>query len=78
MGRFFSIAGHKDAVKAIRATLLTNHWLNVGIHEICPSQDEIRNKCKALSSGIVHTAIFVKNDLGHRNYYALTEQDPGF
>ena len=32
---FLSIAGHKDAVKAIRATLLTNHWINVGNHEIC-------------------------------------------
>ena len=32
---FLSIAGHKDAVKAIRATLLTDHWINVGIREIC-------------------------------------------
>jgi hypothetical protein len=71
---FLSIAGHKDAAKAIRATLLTNHWINVGIHEICLlSRAKYGTSVKALPSGIVHTAIFIKNDVGQlQTYYALT------
>jgi hypothetical protein len=71
---FLSIAGHKDAVKAIRATLLTNHWLTVGIHEICLlPRTKYGTSVKALPSGIVHTAIFIKNDVGQlQTYYALT------
>ena len=71
---FLSIAGHKDAVKAIRATLLTNHWLNVGIHEVCLlPRTKYGTSVKALPSGIVHTAIFIKNDLGQaETHYALT------
>lgn len=71
---FLSIAGHKDAVKAIRATLLTNHWINVGVHEICLlPRTKYGTSVKALPSGIVHTAIFIKNDLGQsQSYYALT------
>ena len=62
---FLSIAGYKDAVKAIRARLLTNHWLNVGIHEICLlPKTKYGTNVKALPSGIVHTAVFMKNDLG--------------
>ena len=42
---FLSIAGHKDAVKAIRATLLTDHWINVGNSRDLPApQDEVRHK----------------------------------
>jgi hypothetical protein len=69
-----SVAGHKDAVKAIRATLLTNHWINVGIHEICLlPRAKYGTSVKPLPSGIVHTAIFIKNDLGQsQTYYALT------
>ena len=71
---FLSIAGHKDAVKAIRATLLTNRWINVGIHEICLlPRTKYGTSVKALPSGIVHTAIFAKNDVGQsQTYYALT------
>lgn len=71
---FLSIAGHKDAVKAVRATLLTNHWINVGIHEICLlPKTKYGTNVKALPSGIVHTAVFMKNDLGQsQTYYALT------
>jgi hypothetical protein len=71
---FLSIAGHKDAVKAIRARLLTNHWLNVGIHEICLLPKlKYGTNVKALPSGIIHTAIFIKNDPGQsQTYYALT------
>ena len=71
---FLSIAGYKDAVKAIRARLLTNHWLNVGIHEICLlPKTKYGTNVKALPSGIFHTAVFMKNDLGQsQTYYALT------
>ena len=71
---FLSIAGHKDAVKAIRATLLTNHWINVGIYEICLlPRTKFGTSVRALPSGIVHTAIFIKNDVGQlQTYYALT------
>jgi len=71
---FLSIAGHKDAVKAVSATLLTNHWINVGSHEICLlPRTKYSTSVKALPSGIVHTAIFIKNDLGQsQTYYALT------
>ena len=71
---FLSIAGHKDAVKAIKATVLTNHWINVGIHEICLlPRTKYGTSVKPLPSGIVHTAIFIKNDLGQsQTYYALT------
>jgi len=71
---FLSIAGHKDAVKAIRATLLTNHWINVGTHDICLlPRTKYVTSVKALPSGILHTAIFIKNDLGQlQTYYALT------
>ena len=71
---FLSIAGHKDAVKAIRATLLTDHWINVGIHEICLlPRIKYGTSVKTLPSGIVHTAIFIKNDVGQaETHYALT------
>ena len=71
---FLSIAGHKDAVKAIRATLLTDHWINVGIHEICLlPRTKYGTSVKALPSGVVHTAIFIKNDVGEaETHYALT------
>lgn len=62
---FLSIAGHKDAVKAIKATLLTDHWVNVGTHEIClHPRMKYGISVKALPSGIVHTAIFIKNEIG--------------
>jgi len=71
---FLSIAGHKDAVKAIRATLLTDHWINVGHHEICLlPRTKYGTSVKALPSGIVHTAVFIKNDIGQVDtHYALT------
>ena len=71
---FLSIAGHKDAVKAIRATLLTNHWINVGSHEICLlPRMKYGTSVKALPSGIVHAAMFIKNEIGQGDtQYALT------
>jgi hypothetical protein len=76
---FLSIAGHKDAVKAIRATLLTNHWVTVGIHDICLlPRTKYGTSVKALPLGIFHTAVFIKNDLDQsQTYYALTARpDP--
>jgi hypothetical protein len=71
---FLSIAGHKDAVKAIKATLLTDHWINVGTHEIClHPRMKYGIRVKALPSGIVHTAILIKNEIGQGDsHYALT------
>ena len=47
---FLSIAGHKDAVKAIRAGLLTNHWINVGDHEVFVlPEDQVRDDRKDLT-----------------------------
>jgi hypothetical protein len=75
---FLSIAGHKDAVKAIRATLLTNHWINVGIHEICLlPRTKYGTTVKALPSGIVHTAIFIKNDVGQLQTHCALTARPG-
>ena len=71
---FLSIAGHKDAVKAIRAALLTNHWISVSIHEICLlPRTKYGTTAKVLPSGVIHSALFIKNDLGQpQTYYALT------
>jgi hypothetical protein len=71
---FLSIAGHKDSVKAIRARLLTNHWLNVGVHEICLlPRTKYGTSVKSLPSGIVHTGVFIKNDFSQsQTFYALT------
>jgi hypothetical protein len=61
-------------VKAIRATLLTDHWINVGTHEICLlPRTKYGTSVKALPSGIVHTAIFIKSDVGQsETHYVLT------
>ncbi|HWP23113.1 MAG TPA: hypothetical protein VNM15_02855 [Candidatus Binatia bacterium] len=71
---FLSMAGDKDSVKAIRARLLTNHWINVGVHEVCLlPRNKYGTNSKVLPSGAVHTAIFIKNDPDDlRTYYALT------
>jgi hypothetical protein len=74
---FISLAGHKDAVKAIKATLLTNHWVNVGVHDICllPGR-KYGTIVRTLPSGITHTAIFMKGDAQSQVHYALTA-NPG-
>lgn len=71
---FLSMAGDKDSVKAIRARLLTNHWINVGVHEVCLlPRNKYGTNSKVLPSGAVHTAIFIENDPDDlRTYYALT------
>ena len=71
---FLSMAGDKDSVKAIRARLLTNHWINVGVHEVCLlPRNKYGTNSKVLPSGAVHTAIFIKNNPDElRTYYAFT------
>lgn len=61
---FLSIGGHKDAVKAIRAGLLTNHWINVGDHEVFVlPRAKYGMIVRTLPSGITHAAVFIKNNL---------------
>jgi hypothetical protein len=74
---FISLAGHKDAVKAIKAMLLTNHWVNVGVHDICllPGR-KYGTIVRTLPSGITHTAIFMEGDAQSKVHYALTA-NPG-
>jgi hypothetical protein len=71
---FLSMAGDKDSVKAIRARLLTNHWINVGVHEVCLlPRNKYGTSSKVLPSGAVHTAIFIKSNPDDlRTCYALT------
>jgi len=60
---FISIAGHKDAVKAIRAGLLTNHWINVGDYEVFVlPRTKYGTIVRTLPSGIAHAAVFIKNN----------------
>ncbi len=60
---FLSIAGHKDAVKAIRAGLLTNHWINVGDYEVFVlPRTKYGTIVRTLPSGITHAAVFIKNN----------------
>ena len=74
---FISLAGHKDAVKAIKAMLLTNHWVNIGVHDACllPGR-KYGTIVRTLPSGITLTAIFMKEDARAEVYYALTA-NPG-
>lgn len=68
---FLSIAGYKDAVKAVRARLLTDHWISVGGDDICLlPRTKYGTIVRTLPCGITHTAIFIKNDLAqtHVNY----------
>jgi hypothetical protein len=61
---FISIAGHKDAVKAIRAGLLTNHWINVGDYEVFMlPRTKYGTIVRTLPCGITHAAVFIKHDL---------------
>ncbi|HET8564610.1 MAG TPA: hypothetical protein VFM35_12115 [Candidatus Binatia bacterium] len=71
---FLSIAGHKDAVKAIRATLLTDHWINVGGDESCLlPRTKYGTIVRTLPCGITHIAIFIKNNLPQSHvHYPLT------
>ncbi len=75
---FFSVAGHKDAVKAIRARLLTNHWVNAGMHEICLlPRSKYATIVRTLPCGITHTAIFMKDDPAQSQVRYALAANPG-
>ncbi|MFQ5853473.1 MAG: hypothetical protein ACE5JU_23180 [Candidatus Binatia bacterium] len=60
---FLSMAGHKDALKAIRAKLFTNRWLSAGVHDmsLLPRGRYI-TVSRTLPSGIPHMALYLKED----------------
>jgi hypothetical protein len=74
---FLSMAGHKDALKAIRAKLFTNRWLSAGVYDLALlPRGRYLTITKTLSTGTPHMAIYLKeeqNEAGVR--YALT-MDP--
>jgi hypothetical protein len=71
---FLSIAGHKDALKAIRAKLFTNRWLTAGVRDLSllPGGKYL-TITRALSTGTPHMAIFLKEERNSSDTrYALT------
>jgi len=71
---FLSIAGHKDALKAIRAKLFTNRWLSAGTNDmsLLPRGRYI-TVTRALLSGTPHMAIWLKEDQNNSGaHYTLT------
>ena len=74
---FLSMAGHKDALKAIRAKLFTNRWLNAGTRDmsLLPRGRYI-TIARTLPSGASHVAIYLKEEQSNsEGHYALTS-DP--
>jgi len=60
---FLSIAGHKDALKAIRAKLLTNRWLNAGTRDMALlPRGKYMTVTRTLPSCTPHMAIYLKED----------------
>ena len=74
---FLSMAGHKDALKAIRAKLLTNRWLSVGTHDMSLlPRGRYTTITRTLPSGASHIAIYLKEEQNNsEGHYALTS-DP--
>ncbi|MFQ5539999.1 MAG: hypothetical protein ACE5FB_06315, partial [Candidatus Binatia bacterium] len=74
---FLSMAGRKDALKAIRATLFTNRWLSAGVHDLfLLPRGRYPTTTRALSTGTPQMGIYPKEEQrGSRVYYALT-MDP--
>lgn len=77
---FLSMAGHKDALKAIRAKLFTNRWLSAGTHDMSLlPRGRYLTVTKPLSTGTPHMAIYLKeeqNDVGVRYTLAIDPQVP--
>lgn len=73
---FLSMAGYKDALKAIRAKLFTNRWLNVGTRDISlfPRGRYIRVS-RTLPSGTPHMAIYLKEDQNNSGAYCTLTLD---
>ena len=71
---FLSMAGHKDALKAIRAKLFTNRWLSAGTHDmsLLPRGRYI-TVSRTLPSGTPHMALYLREEhSGAADHYALT------
>ncbi len=77
---FLSMAGHKDALKAIRAKLFTNRWLSAGTHDMSLlPRGRYLTVTKPLSTGTPHMAIYLKeeqNDVGVRYTLAIDPKVP--
>ncbi len=71
---FLSMAGHKDALKAIRAKLFTNRWLSAGTHDLSLlPRGRYLTITKTLSTGTPHMAIYLKEERDSSDVrYALT------
>lgn len=71
---FLSMAGHKDALKAIRARLFTNRWLSAGTQDITLlPRGRYITIARTLPSGASHMAIHLKEEGdGSEIRYALT------
>ncbi len=70
---FLSMAGHKDALKAIRAKLFTNRWLSAGTHDmsLLPRGRYI-TVSRTLPSGTPHMALYLREEhSGAADHYAL-------
>jgi hypothetical protein len=71
---FLCMAGHKDALKAIRAKLFTNRWLSARVHDLSLlPRGRYLTITRPLSSGTPHMAIYLKEEHnGAAAHYALT------
>lgn len=74
---FLSMAGHKDALKAIRAKLITNRWLNVGTRDmsLLPRGRYI-TITRTLPSGASHIAIYLKEEQNNSEGHHAITSDP--
>ncbi len=64
-------------MKAIRAGLLTDHWINVGGDEICLlPRTKYGTVVRTLPCGITHTAIFIKNNIPQSHVYYPLASEP--
>ncbi|MFQ5853526.1 MAG: hypothetical protein ACE5JU_23455 [Candidatus Binatia bacterium] len=74
---FLSMAGHKDALKAIRAKLFTNRWLSAGTHDmsLLPRGRYI-TITRTLPSGTPHMALYLKEDQNNSGAHYTFTLDP--
>ncbi|MFQ5853017.1 MAG: hypothetical protein ACE5JU_20850 [Candidatus Binatia bacterium] len=71
---FLSMAGNKDALKAIRAQLFINRWLSAGVHDLSLlPRGKYLTITRALPTGTPHMAIYLKEERNSSDIrYALT------
>lgn len=74
---FLSMAGHKDALKAIRAKLFTNRWLNVGTRDISLlPRGRYVTTSRTLPCGAYHMAIHLKEEQTKSEAHYVLSSDP--